>query len=217
MVSLEVSLLRVMEQECWTLRCVDIQTGGGDADVGWEVVSHHQAKPHDRVIASGCTPEEALRKAAHDVVRTEPQTAPDDGKKEYVRACRKGELCTYGPKEERRREWRLLFEDTDKGPCVFDNETEAIDAWIAASGNWTCTLYATVEVAAPADAERLALADGDIVDRLKHAIATATNDDETKPLTDKRARKVERIDTMLAAIDEIERLRAGGWREDMQS
>lgn len=56
-------LLAVMEKECWTLRCVDIPTGGGDADVAWEVVSHHMAKPHDRVIATGNTPIKALAAA----------------------------------------------------------------------------------------------------------------------------------------------------------
>lgn len=56
-------LLAVMEKECWTLRCVDIPTGGGDADVAWDVVSHHMAKPHDRVIATGNTPIKALAAA----------------------------------------------------------------------------------------------------------------------------------------------------------
>lgn len=57
------NLLKAMEDECWTLRCVDIQTGGDDADVGWEVIQHHQAKPHERMIAFGRTPEDALRNA----------------------------------------------------------------------------------------------------------------------------------------------------------
>lgn len=56
-------LLDAMQAECWTLRCVDIPTGCGDADVVWEVVQHHMAKPHDRVIATGSTPREALAAA----------------------------------------------------------------------------------------------------------------------------------------------------------
>ena len=56
-------LLAAMEQECWTLRCIDVPTGGGDADVAWEVVQHHMANPRDRVIASGKTPEQALTAA----------------------------------------------------------------------------------------------------------------------------------------------------------
>jgi Lar family restriction alleviation protein len=71
----EAGILKAMEQECWTLRCVDIPTGGGDADVGWEVIQHHQAKPYERMIAHGRTPQEALnaaiRSAATGVLRHE--------------------------------------------------------------------------------------------------------------------------------------------------
>ncbi|MGX9392523.1 hypothetical protein ACWX0K_20550 [Nitrobacteraceae bacterium UC4446_H13] len=56
-------LLLTMERECWSLRCVDIPTGGGDADVGWEVVGHHMAKPFERVVAFGRTPREAIATA----------------------------------------------------------------------------------------------------------------------------------------------------------
>ena len=141
-VSLEASLLRVMEQECWTLRCVDIQTGGGDADVGWEVVSHHQAKPHDRVIASGCTPEEALRKAAHDVVRTEPQTAPDDDAAERLQ--RHGAHLFKKAKESG---WK---DDGGEGPYEFIVRA---------------AFEAGTRCAAPDDAERLALAEADHLKR----------------------------------------------------
>jgi hypothetical protein len=52
-----------MEQACWTLRCVDIPTGGGDADVAWEVIQHHEAKHHERMVSHGKTPTEALQNA----------------------------------------------------------------------------------------------------------------------------------------------------------
>jgi hypothetical protein len=59
----EAALLKAMEQACWTLRCVDIPTGGGDADVAWEVIQHHEAKPHERMVSHGKTPTEALQNA----------------------------------------------------------------------------------------------------------------------------------------------------------
>lgn len=73
------ALLRTIQQECWTLRCVSIPTGGDDADVGWEVVEHHMAKPHERVVAIGCTPTEALRCAASELKRPDDHI-PDVGK-----------------------------------------------------------------------------------------------------------------------------------------
>ena len=33
------------------LRCFDIPTGGGDADIGWRLIGHYQAEPRERVIA----------------------------------------------------------------------------------------------------------------------------------------------------------------------
>ncbi|GJG92883.1 hypothetical protein [Cupriavidus pauculus] len=37
--------------ESWDLRCFDIGSSEGDGDVGWRVVEHHQAAPHERVVA----------------------------------------------------------------------------------------------------------------------------------------------------------------------
>lgn len=48
----------------------------------------------------------------------------------------------------------------------------------------------------------------DLVKRLEHARATASNDDYSKPGTPERTRHVERLDAMNAASDEITRLRA---------
>lgn len=44
-------LFDVMRDESWDLRCFDIPTGGGDADIGWRVIGHYEAEPHERVIA----------------------------------------------------------------------------------------------------------------------------------------------------------------------
>lgn len=43
----------------------------------------------------------------------------------------------------------------------------------------------------------------DLADRLAHAIATASNDDLSKPNTDKRRRHTERIDVMLEAVEAL--------------
>lgn len=48
----------------------------------------------------------------------------------------------------------------------------------------------------------------DIVERLRMAATTATNDDVTHPSSEKRKRHVARVDALLAGADEIERLRA---------
>lgn len=60
------ALLKAMEDGCWTLRCTDYQIADtGDADVGWEVIEHHMAKPHERLIGQGRTPRKALMDALH--------------------------------------------------------------------------------------------------------------------------------------------------------
>jgi hypothetical protein len=45
-------------------------------------------------------------------------------------------------------------------------------------------------------------------DRLRRAATTASNDDASLPMTEKRERHVERVDAMLAGADELSRLRA---------
>lgn len=58
-------LLGAMRDESWDLRCFDIPTGGDDADIGWRVIGHYQAEPHERVIAEidRDDPAEAIRQA----------------------------------------------------------------------------------------------------------------------------------------------------------
>jgi hypothetical protein len=66
----EVAAIRWLEDETCDLRCVEWPTPmGDDADVGWNVVQHHMAKPPERVIGIGRTPLEAVADA---------QRAPDD-------------------------------------------------------------------------------------------------------------------------------------------
>lgn len=37
-----------ISSEYWDVKCFDIPTGQGDADIGWVVVSHHMGKPCER-------------------------------------------------------------------------------------------------------------------------------------------------------------------------
>lgn len=69
--------LDAIEKECWSLKCESYPTGGGDADVGWEVISHHMAKPHERIEGQGPTPLSAIDEA---LARTSQQQAPDSTK-----------------------------------------------------------------------------------------------------------------------------------------
>jgi hypothetical protein len=59
-----VDLLKVLEDECWDLRCVDEPTpGGDDGDIAWQVVGHWMSKPQERVIGYGKTPKSAIEDA----------------------------------------------------------------------------------------------------------------------------------------------------------
>lgn len=61
-----VDYLAVLVEHCWDLRCVDVPTGCGDADVGWEVVGHWMAEPRERTLGYGCTPAQAIDEALAD-------------------------------------------------------------------------------------------------------------------------------------------------------
>lgn len=37
-----------ISNEYWDVKCFDIPTGQGDADIGWVVISHHMAEPRER-------------------------------------------------------------------------------------------------------------------------------------------------------------------------
>jgi len=56
-------LLELLEEHCWDIRCIDLPTGGGDADVEWQIIEHHIAAPQERVIAFGTSLKEALKQA----------------------------------------------------------------------------------------------------------------------------------------------------------
>lgn len=47
----DARLIDALRDESWDLRCFDVPTGGGDADIGWRVVSHYMAPPKERVVA----------------------------------------------------------------------------------------------------------------------------------------------------------------------
>jgi hypothetical protein len=58
-------LLDALREQSWDLRCFDRPTGGDDADIGWRVVGHWQAEPHERTVAEVYVddPRAALRAA----------------------------------------------------------------------------------------------------------------------------------------------------------
>ena len=80
--------LAVLEDNCWDMRCFDIPTGGGDADIGWSVIEHHMAPPKERVVGTGRSPREALQDAAVALTRPQREAPPieeNETKNEYVK------------------------------------------------------------------------------------------------------------------------------------
>ena len=47
----DAKLLDAIQHESWDLRCFNIPTSGDDFDIGWSVIGHWQAEPHERVVA----------------------------------------------------------------------------------------------------------------------------------------------------------------------
>lgn len=47
----DAKMLDAIQHESWDLRCFNIPTGGDDFDIGWSVLGHWQAEPHERVVA----------------------------------------------------------------------------------------------------------------------------------------------------------------------
>jgi hypothetical protein len=58
-----VDYLKILEDQCWDLRCVD--TGGGydDGDIGWRIFGHWMSQPQERIIGYGDTPLAAINDA----------------------------------------------------------------------------------------------------------------------------------------------------------
>jgi len=44
-----------LREETCDLRCINVPTGGDDYEVRWNVIQHHMAKPHERVIGESFT------------------------------------------------------------------------------------------------------------------------------------------------------------------
>ena len=65
-----LNALDVLEDNCWDLRCIDIPTGAGDADVGWNVIEHHMAPPKERIVGTGNNPAAALADALSNSKRS---------------------------------------------------------------------------------------------------------------------------------------------------
>lgn len=61
----DTMLIDTLRAESWDLRCFDMPTGGGDADIGWRVVGHWQAEPHERTVGEAFEddPRAAIRDA----------------------------------------------------------------------------------------------------------------------------------------------------------
>ena len=60
--------LQILDDECWDLRCVD-SPNFDDADIVWEVVSHHMTPPKERIEGCGSTPKAALSAALRALTR----------------------------------------------------------------------------------------------------------------------------------------------------
>lgn len=60
------ALLDWLRDETCDLRCINAPTGGDDYDVRWQVIQHHMAKPHERII--GRSYSEEPRDAISDAI-----------------------------------------------------------------------------------------------------------------------------------------------------
>jgi hypothetical protein len=74
--------LDIIEGECWDLRCLDVATFGGDYEVEWIVIEHHQAAPRQRQIGRGDSPVTALQDAVARTTSAPPTTDAEGGSNE---------------------------------------------------------------------------------------------------------------------------------------
>lgn len=74
----DTALLDAMAAESMDLRCFDIPTGQGDADVGWRVIQHHMSEPTERVVSEVYKddPRSAIRAAIARLERDPYCTGP---------------------------------------------------------------------------------------------------------------------------------------------
>lgn len=61
----DTALIDAIGSEYWDLRCVDHPTVQGDADIGWQIISHHMGKNPERIEAEVFVddPRRAIREA----------------------------------------------------------------------------------------------------------------------------------------------------------
>lgn len=59
----EEDYIKVLEDSCWDLRCVDVQSGFDDSDIEWQIVGHWISKPQERVIGRGSNAVAAIKDA----------------------------------------------------------------------------------------------------------------------------------------------------------
>lgn len=58
------NLWKLVEDECWDLRCTSHPIGiTGDSYNYWEVIEHHMSPPRKRVVGTGPTPIDAFNEA----------------------------------------------------------------------------------------------------------------------------------------------------------
>lgn len=74
----DTALLDALAAESMDLRCFDMPTGQGDADVGWRVIQHHMGEPTERVASEVYKddPRSAIRAAIARLERDPYCTGP---------------------------------------------------------------------------------------------------------------------------------------------
>ena len=76
----DTRLLDAIFQNSWDLRCFDMPTGSGDADIGWKVIEHTRAHGEVEIaVAYKDDPREAIREA---LLATAPEVPRDAGNAE---------------------------------------------------------------------------------------------------------------------------------------
>ncbi len=79
----DAALLDFIGKNYLDLRCFDMPTGQGDADIGWRIVQHHMGAPHERVVSEvyADDPRQAVREAMARLARDphcQGELHPDD-------------------------------------------------------------------------------------------------------------------------------------------
>lgn len=61
----DTELFNTLIDYSWDLRCLKVPTGGGDFNIQWVIIEHHQREPKGRELgrAYGDDPREAIRDA----------------------------------------------------------------------------------------------------------------------------------------------------------